>query len=81
MILNLRQLKETVNARVIADVDHKNLNTDVDWMRGAVPTTEVFAERIWTRLEAVLASNAPKVRLERLVLHETPNNKVTRTAT
>lgn len=81
MILNLRQLKATVTAQVIADVDHKNLNTDVAWMAGAIPTTEVFAERIWQRLVDVLARAAPHVRLDRIVLHETANNKVTRSAT
>jgi 6-pyruvoyltetrahydropterin/6-carboxytetrahydropterin synthase len=78
MIMNLRELKETVRERVIADVDHKNLNADVAWMRGAIPTTEVFAERLWARLEDVLKAT-PHVTLERIVLHETPNNKVTRT--
>ena len=64
-------------AQVIADVDHKNLNVDVPWMQGAIPTTEVFAERLWERLGAVLAREAPQARLAQLVLHETPNNKVT----
>lgn len=80
MILNLRELKATVAERVIADVDHKNLNVDVPWMKDAIPTTEVFAERIWERLVAALAQTAPKVKLDRIVLHETNNNKVTRTA-
>lgn len=79
MIMNLRELKETVRDRVIADVDHKSLNADVAWMRGAIPTTEVFAERLWARLEETLKKTTPHVTLERIVLHETPNNKVTRT--
>lgn len=80
MILNLRQLKETVTTQVIVDVDHKNLNADVAWMKDAIPTTEVFAERIWQRLVEVLGRAAPKVKLDRIVLHETMNNRVTRTA-
>jgi 6-pyruvoyltetrahydropterin/6-carboxytetrahydropterin synthase len=76
MVMNLRQLKELVNAQVLADVDHKNLNVDVPWMRGAIPTTEVFAQRLWERLRDVLAREVPQVRLDQLVLHETPNNKV-----
>lgn len=80
MIINLRQVKELVDARVLADVDHKNLNLDVPWMKGAIPTTEVFAERLWERLAEVFASAAPGIRLDRLVLHETPNNRVTVTA-
>src|SRR6185312_8617358 len=40
MIMNLRELKELVRERVIGEVDHKNLNVDVPWMRGVIPTTE-----------------------------------------
>ena len=76
MVMNLRELKEVVTAQVIADVDHKNLNTDVPWLRGFVPTTEVFAEKIWERLAAVLGAAAPHVTLEEIVLHETPSNRV-----
>ena len=80
MVMNLRQLKESVRERVISEVDHKNLNVDVDWMRGLIPTTEIFAESIWKRLETVLRQVAPQVRLQGIVLHETNNNKVTKTA-
>lgn len=80
MIINLRQVKELVDARVLADVDHKSLNADVAWMKGVIPTTELFAERLWQRLAEVFAHAAPSVRLERLVLQETPNNRVTITA-
>ena len=76
MIMNLRELKEVVNGRVIVDVDHKSLNEDVPWMKGLVPTTEVFAERIWVRIVDVLSHTAPHVTLESIVLHETPNNRV-----
>ena len=79
MIMNLRQLKEVVFAQVIADVDHKNLNTDVSWMKSVVPTTEMFAEKIWERIVSVLAREAPHVRLEYIVLHETPSNRVRKT--
>lgn len=80
MILNLRQLKEIVRERLIAEIDHKNLNLDVAWMKGANPTTEVFAEKIWGRLTDLLSREAPKAKLHQIVLQETPNNKVTRTA-
>ena len=78
MIMNLRELKEVVNGRVIVDVDHKSLNEDVPWMKGAIPTTEVFAERIWDRIIDVLGHTAPHVVLESIVLHETPHNRVER---
>jgi 6-pyruvoyltetrahydropterin/6-carboxytetrahydropterin synthase len=79
MIMNLRTLKEVVTARVVADVDHRNLNTDVSWMRGVIPTTEQFADRLWQRLQDVLAREVPGIALSGIVLHETPNNKVAKT--
>ncbi len=78
MIMNLRELKETVRDQVISEVDHKNLNVDVPWMRGVIPTTEQFADRIWTRIEEVLKARVPQVRLTAIVLHETNNNKVSK---
>lgn len=80
MIMNLRELKETVRDRVIAEVDHKNLNVDVAWMRGVIPTTEQFADKIWGRLEEVLKVSVPHVKLASIILHETSNNKVSKTA-
>lgn len=76
MVMNLRQLKAVVNEGVLNDVDHKNLNRDVSWMQGVVPTTELFAEKLWSRIDGLLKQEAPTVALERLVLQETPNNKV-----
>jgi 6-pyruvoyltetrahydropterin/6-carboxytetrahydropterin synthase len=76
MIMNLRQLKTVVNEQVILEVDHKNLNRDVSWLKGVIPTTEMFADKLWARIEGLLAQEAPGVLLSGLVLHETPNNKV-----
>jgi 6-pyruvoyl-tetrahydropterin synthase len=45
-------------------------------MRGIIPTTEQFAEQIWTRIASLLQQIAPQVILEEIVLHETPNNRV-----
>lgn len=81
MIMNLRELKETVRDQVISEVDHKNLNVDVPWMRGVIPTTEQFADRIWARIEEVLGARVPQVRLTAIVLHETNNNKVSKSVT
>ena len=76
MVMNLRQLKDTVTQQVVNDVDHKNLNVDVPWMSGIIPTTEHFAERIWERISTLLQKSAPQVVLEEIVLHETANNRV-----
>ena len=72
-VLDLKVLRELVEGRVDADVDHRNLNVDVEWLRGVNPTTENLVVAIWRRLEGQLPEG---VRLVRLVLRETPRNTV-----
>jgi len=72
-VMDLGELKQLVNSRVIDDVDHRNLNLEVAWLEGLNPTTENFVIAIWGRLEDGLP---PGVDLERIVLYETPRNFV-----
>jgi len=72
-VLDLKILREVVTARVIADVDHRNLNLDVAWLQGVNPTTENLVVGIWRRLEGQLPAH---IRVLRLVLWETPRNYV-----
>jgi len=72
MVVNLKEMKEIITRQIVDRVDHKNLNTDVDFMRGNIPTTENFAARIWDILDAAFGGE----RLVRIVLHESENNKV-----
>ncbi|MDX1390293.1 MAG: 6-carboxytetrahydropterin synthase, partial [Acidobacteriota bacterium] len=57
--------------RVVDDVDHRNLNLEVPWLEGIMPSTENVVVAIWNRLEGDLPDG---VRLCRVVLSETPNN-------
>lgn len=72
-VLDLKELKEIVEARVLEDLDHRNLNLDVPWLEGVIPTTENLVVGIWNRLIDALP---PQVRLVRLILWETPRNYV-----
>jgi 6-pyruvoyltetrahydropterin/6-carboxytetrahydropterin synthase len=63
MVIDAGVLKELVNKEVLVDLDHRNINVDVGWMSGVVPTVEVLAQRIWGRLEAALDGVCPKSRL------------------
>jgi 6-pyruvoyltetrahydropterin/6-carboxytetrahydropterin synthase len=72
-VMDLGHLKDLVNAAVIDDVDHRNLNVEVPWLEGLNPTTENFVVAIWRRLEPRIPEG---VRLARLVLRETPRNWV-----
>ncbi|NNF13040.1 MAG: 6-carboxytetrahydropterin synthase [Gemmatimonadetes bacterium] len=72
-VMDLKHLKHAMAARVVDDVDHRNLNLEVPWMDGVIPSTENFAVAIWGRL----ADAMPKgVKLCRVFVQETPNNSV-----
>lgn len=72
-VMDLKALKEAMNARVVQDVDHRNLNLEVPWLEGIKPSTENFAVAIWDRL----ADGLPEgVKLHRVYLQETHNNSV-----
>lgn len=72
-VLDLKALRDLVERLVVQDVDHRNLNLDVPWLEGIIPSTENLVVAIWERL----ADRLPQgVRLDRLVLWETPRNFV-----
>lgn len=71
-VLDLGRLKEVVEASIVRDLDHRNLNQDVPWLAGLVPSSENLIVAIWERLEPLI----PRGRLVRLVLWETPRNYV-----
>jgi 6-pyruvoyltetrahydropterin/6-carboxytetrahydropterin synthase len=53
-ILDLKSLSDLIARRIICDVDHRNLNTDVPWLKGRVPTAENLAQAFWERLRPEL---------------------------
>jgi len=73
-VMDLKKLKEIVEDIIIEKVDHKNLNVDVDFMMGLVPTTENIVIEFWNQLENKINNNHRK--LYSLKLFETENNIV-----
>jgi 6-pyruvoyltetrahydropterin/6-carboxytetrahydropterin synthase len=71
-VIDLGRLKQIVQREVIDKVDHRNMNLDVDFMRGVNPTAENIVVACWRVLEPHVAP----VRLTRLRLWETENNYV-----
>jgi 6-pyruvoyltetrahydropterin/6-carboxytetrahydropterin synthase len=53
-VVDLKQLADVIKAEIIQHVDHHNLNTDVAWLEGRIPTAEnlamVFFERLRPRI-------------------------------
>lgn len=72
MVINLKDLKRVIEEEIVARVDHKNLNSDVDFMAGLIPTTENFANRIWEILDRKLGGG----KLHRITLRESENNYI-----
>lgn len=70
-VLDLSRLREVAD-EMLRDLDHRNLNLDVEWLRDVIPSSENLVVAIWERL----APRIPRGRLARLVLWETPRNYV-----
>lgn len=51
MTIDFRELEKLLQEEVIRHVDHKNLNLEVDFLRGIVPTAENLAYLFFQRLE------------------------------
>ena len=70
MIIDLKRLKEILDRDLLSKLDHKNLNLDVPFLRGCVPTVEMLVVRIWEQLDGKI----PGGRLSELTLYESRTN-------
>ena len=69
-VVDLGVVKDIVQKTVIDHLDHRNLNLEVEFMRGIIPTTENLVVACWRMLEPRLRP----ARLRRLRLWETENH-------
>jgi len=69
-ILDLHKLDEIIQKRVVRDCDHRNLNLDVDWLKGTITTLENLVCAFASRLAAAVFPT----RLSRIRLYETERN-------
>lgn len=66
MVMDLKQLKDILEHEVVAPMDHRFLNYEVEPFDRIVPTTENIAREIWRRLDRRLSAcgaTLAKVRL------------------
>jgi len=75
-VVDLKKLSTLIRKDVIEKVDHKNLNLDVDFMKGKMASTENLAIEIWRLLEPSIPKLALRARLHSIRLFETPRNFV-----
>ena len=50
-VTNLSDVSRIIKQNVLDKVDHKNLNEDVDFMKGKLTSTENLAIEIWNQIE------------------------------
>ena len=50
-LINLKLLSKIIRDKVISKIDHKNINLEVDFMKGKLASTENLAITIWDELK------------------------------
>jgi 6-pyruvoyltetrahydropterin/6-carboxytetrahydropterin synthase len=73
-VVDLSALSNVINEKVIKYVDHKNLNMDVEFMKGLMTSTENIAIAIWKQLAEPVKTLGAE--LHSVKLQETENNYV-----
>ena len=73
-VINLKRLKQIIQEHVIGPLDHKNINTQVEFMQGKLASTENLAVSIWEVLEPHIKKEG--VELHCVKLTETENNYI-----
>ncbi len=71
-VIDLGTVRDIVTREVIDKLDHRNLNLDVDFLRGVNPTSENLVVAIWN----VIAPRLAPATLTGLRLWETEHNFV-----
>ena len=69
-VFNAKTLSDLINEVIIDKIDHKNLNLDVDFMKGKFTTAENVAMGIWHELQPYF--NGTAIKLHCIKLLETP---------
>jgi 6-pyruvoyltetrahydropterin/6-carboxytetrahydropterin synthase len=70
--MDLGVLRDLIDREIVSQCDHRNLNLDVPFLKGIIPSSENLAVAFWSRLEPHLHD----ARLWRIRLYETPRNWV-----
>lgn len=68
-VVNVKILSSLIKENILEKIDHKNLNLDVDFLKGKMCSTENLAIAIWQQLSPLLPQG---VELHSIKLYETP---------
>lgn len=72
VVINLKELSQIIKDRIIEKLDHKNLNIEVDFLKGKIVSTENIVIAIWNELAPEIEKSNAKLHKIRLI--ETENN-------
>jgi 6-pyruvoyltetrahydropterin/6-carboxytetrahydropterin synthase len=70
-IIDLGELKRILHRTVVDKCDHRNLNDEVDFLRGIIPSTENLVIAFWGQIAPHIPAPA---QLHCVRLYETPRN-------
>lgn len=73
-LVNLTDLKMLIREKITNKLDHKNLNEEVDFLKGKFTSTEVLCISIWEELEEEVIKLGAQ--LHKVKIKETENNFV-----
>lgn len=71
-VYDLKKLKQILNQEIVDKVDHKNLNLDVDFLKGIIPTVENLAISFWR----ILDGKFQPAKLYKIKIYETDTSFV-----
>ncbi len=71
-VVDLKKVKRVLQEYFLDKVDHKNLNVDVEFLKGINPTTENIAIAAWKQIKPYILQG----KLHSIRLYETENNFV-----
>ncbi len=75
-VVDLKKLSTLIRDEVTEKLDHKNLNLDVDFMRGKLASCENLVAEIWKILHPAIPIISQFGKLYSIRLYETPRNYV-----
>ena len=73
-VMNINTLKRIIQEKVIAKIDHRNINLEVDFMKDKIATNENLATAIWNELKLPVEKEG--VQLHCVRIEETENNMI-----
>jgi 6-pyruvoyltetrahydropterin/6-carboxytetrahydropterin synthase len=73
-VMNMNILKQIILDKIVDKIDHKNINLEVEFMKGKIATTENLAISIWNELKPFIEKEGAN--LHCVKVEETENNSI-----